>query len=67
MGVAFTRRDAEFRPDVGGQDVERPGGRLVLVANRFLDYEHPLQQAFGNALKVFEDRQFKVLQAMRPA
>ncbi len=43
----------------------RPGGRLYLVANRFLPYEACVQAAFGAVRVAYEDRRFKVLLATR--
>ncbi|MEZ4709118.1 MAG: methyltransferase [Caldilineaceae bacterium] len=36
-------------------------GRFYLVANRFLNYEEPIQQQLGKVESVYEDQQFKVL------
>lgn len=43
----------------------RPGGRLYLVANRFIPYEEHVRAAFGAVKKPYEDAQFKVLSAVR--
>jgi len=45
--------------------VLRPGGRLFLVANRFLPYEAAIRDAFGNVERPFEDRSYKVLTATK--
>lgn len=44
----------------------RPGGRLLLVANRHLPYEATLDAAFGKVEEVAGDGKFKILQASRP-
>lgn len=44
----------------------QPGGRLYLVANRFLPYEAVIQAAFGNIATVFADHRYKVLMAELP-
>jgi 16S rRNA (guanine1207-N2)-methyltransferase len=44
----------------------RPGGRLVLVANRNLPYEAPLARAFREVRPLAEDNAFKVIEAARP-
>jgi 16S rRNA (guanine1207-N2)-methyltransferase len=41
------------------------GGRLYLVANRFLPYERDLREAFGDLREVAGDRRYKVLLAVR--
>jgi 16S rRNA (guanine1207-N2)-methyltransferase len=46
--------------------VLRPGGRLFLVANRFLPYERLVRDAFGGVAKAYEDRSYKVLTAWKP-
>ncbi len=51
---------------VDARTVLRPGGRLYLVANRFLEYERTLKAWFGAYRKIFEDSRFKVLLAIRP-
>jgi 16S rRNA (guanine1207-N2)-methyltransferase len=45
--------------------VLRPGGRLYLVANRFIPYEEPVRRAFGNVVAVRADSRYKVLLATR--
>jgi 16S rRNA (guanine1207-N2)-methyltransferase len=47
--------------------VLRPGGRLFLVANRFLPYEAYIRDTLGNVEQAFEDRSYKVLSAMKRA
>jgi 16S rRNA (guanine1207-N2)-methyltransferase len=41
------------------------GGRLYIVANRFLPYERDLREAFGDLREVAGDRRYKVLLAVR--
>ncbi len=41
------------------------GGRLQLVANRTLPYEHELERVFGNRRTVHDGARFKVLEATR--
>lgn len=45
--------------------VLRPGGRLFLVANRTLPYEHWLRACFGSFTTVLDGREFKVLSGIR--
>ena len=45
--------------------VLRPGGRLLLVANRTLPYEAALTDIFGNMRTVHDGQRFKVLSATR--
>jgi 16S rRNA (guanine1207-N2)-methyltransferase len=44
----------------------RPGGRLLLVANRTLPYERWVEACFGGYRTVVDGREFKVLAATRP-
>lgn len=46
-------------------NVLRPGGRLLLVANRTLPYEAALFELFGNMRTVHDGKRFKVLSATR--
>lgn len=46
-------------------DALRAGGRLRLVANRFLTYMDPLRETFGSAEVIAETGQFAVLEATR--
>ncbi len=48
-------------------DVLKPGGRLLLVANRTLPYEAMLSEQFGAYRSVYDGRRFKVLSAIKPA
>ena len=43
----------------------RPGGRLLLVANRHLPYEATLVQAFGSLRVLAEGGGFKVIEAVK--
>ncbi len=45
--------------------VLKPGGRLLLVANRGLPYEAPLRAAFAAVEEIARDGNFKVLAARR--
>lgn len=47
----------------GSTQVLRPGGRLFVVANRFLKYEPWLEQMFASVETVYLDNRFKVLKA----
>ncbi len=49
----------------GSAQALRPGGRLYLVANRFIKYEPYLQKVYTSIRTVHEDRQFKVLQGIK--
>jgi 16S rRNA (guanine1207-N2)-methyltransferase len=42
-----------------------PGGRLVLVANRFIPYDRLLQEVFGNVNRLAETGKFHVLESVR--
>ena len=61
----------EERPDIGRRFIEvaaqalRPGGRLLLVANRHLPYEQVLDSSFGSVSTLAERNGFKVVQAIR--
>lgn len=57
LGLAFIATAAR---------VLRPGGRLVLVANRHLPYEAALQARFGKVDETAGDSRFKILAALRP-
>jgi 16S rRNA (guanine1207-N2)-methyltransferase len=43
--------------------VLKPGGRLYLVANRFLNYERDLQEHFDGTKVAWQDNRYKVLMA----
>ena len=45
--------------------VLRPGGRLVLVANRFLHYEREMAGLFSVVRAIYEDGRFRVLEAVK--
>ncbi|HLZ10462.1 MAG TPA: methyltransferase, partial [Chloroflexota bacterium] len=49
----------------GAAAVLRRGGRIYLVANRFLPYEDPLSDAFDRVETVHRDNKFKVLTGHR--
>jgi 16S rRNA (guanine1207-N2)-methyltransferase len=44
--------------------VLRPGGRLFLVANRFLRYNDLIEEVFGNVEMAYDDNRYHVLTAM---
>ncbi len=46
--------------------VLRPGGRLRIVANRFLPYQGPIQNIFGGVTVVAQTSRFMVLEAIHP-
>ncbi len=56
IGIAFIRVAAKAL---------RPGGRLLLVANRHLPYEQALAACFASITRRAEDAQFKVIEATR--
>jgi 16S rRNA (guanine1207-N2)-methyltransferase len=41
----------------------RPGGRLFLVANRFLRYGDLIRETFGNVATAYADNRYHVLTA----
>ena len=43
----------------------KPGGRLLMVANRELPYEDTLQRAFRRFERIDEDRQYKIIKAVK--
>ncbi len=43
----------------------KPGGRLLMVANRELPYEDTLQRAFRRFERIDEDRHYKVVRAIK--
>lgn len=59
------------RPDIGRRFIEvaaaalKPGGRLWLVANRHLPYEHVLTREFGRVHTVAQEQGFKIVEAVR--
>jgi 16S rRNA (guanine1207-N2)-methyltransferase len=63
------KREAE--PDMGQRMIRtasaalKPGGRLLMVANRQLPYEKTLAEAFSSHSEVARDGMFKVLAAKR--
>jgi len=44
-----------------------PGGRLAIVANRFLPYEHAMGQVFGQVAALAETPRYRVLAAYKSA
>jgi 16S rRNA (guanine1207-N2)-methyltransferase len=46
-------------------DVLRPGGRLLIVANRFLAYDRVLRSIFGGVSTVADNGRYYVLEAVR--
>jgi 16S rRNA (guanine1207-N2)-methyltransferase len=59
------------RPELGrafitaAADALRPGGRLLLVANRHLPYESVLDAHFGNTRTLAQQAGFKVIEAVK--
>jgi 16S rRNA (guanine1207-N2)-methyltransferase len=58
-----TAYDAALRFIEEAAAVLRPGGRLYLVANRFIPYEPAIERAFGAVVAVRADSRYKVLLA----
>lgn len=58
-------------PEIGRRLIDaaakalKPGGRLVIVANRQLPYEAVLASAFGSSQEIVRDNRFKVFLARR--
>lgn len=63
------KREAE--PDIGQRMIRaasaalKPGGRLLMVANRQLPYEKTLSEVFASHSEIAQDGMFKVLAAKR--
>ena len=61
------------RPDIGrafiaaAANALKPGGRLWLVANRHLPYEHALGEGFAQTQTLAQDGGFKIVQATKAA
>lgn len=59
------------RPDIGQRFIAvaaqalRPGGQLLLVANRHLPYEQVLNESFGQVRVAAERDGFKLISAIR--
>lgn len=51
----------------GAPDVLDEGGRVLLVANRFLAYDRALRESFGDFDRIAETERYHVLGATRPA
>ncbi|WP_372017932.1 class I SAM-dependent methyltransferase [Pseudoxanthomonas sp. 10H] len=67
----FHGHDRGDRPELGQRFIEvaaqslRPGGRLLLVANRHLPYEATVAQAFATHRVLAEGGGFKVIEAVK--
>ena len=67
----FHALDATGRPDIGRAFIAaaaqalRPGGRLLLVANRHLPYEAELAARFTDVRTLAQQQGFKVVSARR--
>lgn len=63
----------EDRPDIGRRFITaaaealRPGGRLLLVANRHLPYEAVLNASFGAVRTLAQEHGFKIIEAIKSA
>jgi len=45
--------------------VLRRGGKLRVVANRFLTYDHAMRDTFGNVRTLADNRRYRILEAVR--
>jgi 16S rRNA (guanine1207-N2)-methyltransferase len=43
----------------------RPGGRLRIVANRFLPYDRTMRETFGNVTVIAQNGRYRVLESVR--
>ncbi|MFL5807493.1 MAG: methyltransferase [Roseiflexaceae bacterium] len=57
--------DIAYRFIAAAAGALRPGGRLYVVANRFLPYERAMLDVFGDLREIAGDRRYKVLLAIR--
>jgi 16S rRNA (guanine1207-N2)-methyltransferase len=48
-----------------GAKALKPGGRLLMVANRELPYEDTLQRAFRRLERIEDDRRYKIIRAVK--
>jgi len=62
FGVAYDVAH-QFILDAGR--VLRRGGRLYLVANRFIRYDNWIEERFGNVTTVYQDNRYRVLRAIK--
>lgn len=60
-----TRYDTTERFLEQAYDHLKPGGQLLIVANRFLDYEPIIEQRFGHCTTLAQEQGFKILSAHR--
>lgn len=67
----FHALDGRDRPDIGRAFIAaaaralRPGGRLLMVANRHLPYEEALAEAFADVQVLAQDGGFKIVDARK--
>jgi 16S rRNA (guanine1207-N2)-methyltransferase len=47
----------------GAHNILKPGGRLVLVANRFIRYDQVIREVFGGVERLAETSKYWVLSA----
>jgi 16S rRNA (guanine1207-N2)-methyltransferase len=63
-GVEVTTDVAE-RIILESYDRLRPGGRLRIVANRFLPYDRTMRETFGNVTVIAQNGRYRVLESVR--